>query len=426
MRELLRQVRVLDPVSQTDRVADVLVEDGIITAISESIPDAPNTETHVYDGQGLILGPGLVDLYSHSGEPGHEDRETLRSLLQSAAAGGFTRVAVLPDTVPAMDNPASVAWLQEQRKQLRPSHLALNAIPQLLALAALTLGVQGQQMTEFGELAAVNVVGFADGKPLSNLLLVRRILEYLNPIQKPVLLWPCDSALTGNGVMREGQDSILFGLPGIPTIAETTALAGLLECIAETGTPVHLMRISTARSVELIRAAKAQGLPITASTTWMHLLLNTQNIASYDPNLRLNPPLGTPKDQEVLLQAVQQGVIDAIAVDHAPYSYEEKTVAFAEAPSGAIGLQLALPLLWQSLVQTQQWSALELWSVLSTQPARCLQQEPAQIAIGQPAEMVLFDPNQTWKVEARSLKSLSLNTYWLGKEVYGEIKKIWC
>lgn len=422
MRELLRQVRVLNPVSQTDRVADVLVEDGRITAISDSIPDRSD-EITLYEGQGLVLGPGLVDLYSHSGEPGHEDRETLRSLMDSAAAGGFTRVAILPDTLPAIDNPASLAWLQEQQKRI----IEQTAIaPQLLPWTALTLEVQGQQMTELAELAATNAVGFADGKPISNLLLLRRMLEYLNPLNKPVLLWPCDTSITGNGVMREGHDSILFGLPGIPAIAETTALAALLECVAETRTPVHLMRVSTARSVELIRTAKAQGLPITASTTWMHLLLNTKDVASYDPNLRINPPLGTPADQEALLQAVQQGVIDAIAVDHTPYSYEEKTVAFAEAPSGAIGLELALPLLWQALVETGRWTALELWTALSAHPARCLHQEPAEIATGNSAEMVLFDPYQTGSIESRSLRSLSSNTPWFGKEIRGAVRKIWC
>jgi dihydroorotase len=290
----------------------------------------------------------------------------------------------------------------------------------------LTLDVKGQQMTELAELAATEAVGFTDGKPLANLLLVQRLLEYLQPINKPVLLWACDPDLMGNGVMRAGQDAIVFGLPGIPSIAETTALAALLECVAETGTPVHFMRISTARSVDLIRTAKERGLPITASTTWLHLLRNTTHIQSYDPNLKLNPPLGTPTDQQALIQAVQTGILDAIAIDHSPYTYEEKTVAFAEAPNGAIGLELALPLLWQTFVATNQWTALELWAALSTRPAQCLQQSPPPLASGNPAEMILFDPQPVWRVEPRSLKSLSANTTWLGQEIQGRILKIWC
>jgi dihydroorotase len=280
-------------------------------------------------------------------------------------------------------------------------------------------------MAELGELKTAGIAGFADGKPLNNLLLVRRMLEYLQPLNLPIALWAYDPALGGDGVMREGFESIRFGLPGIPAIAETAALAALLECVATTGTPVHLMRISTARSVELIQEAKAGGVPITASTTWMHLLLNSQDIASYDPALRLDPPLGNPVDQEALRQAMQAGVLDAIAVDHSPYTYEEKTVAFAEAPPGAIGLELALPLLWQEFVETGIWSALGLWRCLSTNPARCLQQQPAAIVPGQAAELILFDPNQAWMVSPESLRSLSSNTPWLGQEVVGRVVQVW-
>ena len=466
--ELLQQVRMIDPVSGTDRVADVLIVDGTVRAIEVSIADYPS-ETDVLDGRGLILGTGLVDLYSHSGEPGFEERETLQSLLQAASAGGFTRIAILPDTKPAIDNPGSVAWLKGEGRGVRregrgvrgaegsraageatqnalatrhvhevaPSELArlntqhstLNThnspLPSLYCWGALTQGVLGQQMTELGELAATEIVGFADGRSLTNLLLVRRLLEYLKPIAKPIALWAADPTLSGNGVMREGQASLLFGLPGIPAIAETAALSALLECIETIGTPVHLMRLSTARGVSLIQAAKARGLPITASTTWMHLLLNSDAIGSYDTSLHLDPPLGNPVDQEALVQAVKDGIIDAIAIDHTPYTYEEKTVAFAEAPAGAIGLELALPLMWQSLVETGKWTALELWRSLSSSPSLCLQQKPATIARNQPAELTLFDPQQTWTVEARSLKSLSTNTPWLRKEVTGRVVRTW-
>jgi dihydroorotase len=270
------------------------------------------------------------------------------------------------------------------------------------------------------------VVGFADGRPLSNLALVRRLLEYLQPLGKPVALWPCNSQLTGNGVIREGVQSIRFGLPGNPAIAESVALAALLEVVAAIGTPVHLMRVSTSRSVQLIEEAKAKGLPVTASTTWMHLLLNTEDLGSYDPNLRLEPPLGNPVDQAALLRGVREGILDAIAIDHTPYTYEEKTVAFAEAPAGVIGLELALPLLWQTLVETGDWSALELWQRLSTNPAVCLQLAPAAIAANQPAELVLFNPQETWKADKHRLKSRAANTPWLGKQLTGRVLQTWC
>lgn len=423
--ELLQQVRVLDPVSGTDRKADVLIANGYIKAVESQIFDVP-PDTQVRDCQGLILGPGLADLYSHSGEPGFEERETLESLFKAAAAGGFTRLAILPDTAPPVDNPAALARLQKA-SQLSPAppHPCSDA-PLLHFWGALTQGVEGQQMTELAELAASGVVGFADGKPIENMALLRRLLEYLQPLGKPVALSPSFRELAGNGVMREGSDSIRFGLPGTPAMAETSALAALLEVVASIGTPVHIMRVSTARSVQLIEDARARGLPVTASTTWMHLLLDTEDIISYNTGLRLEPPLGNPADRSALRRGVQQGIIDAIAIDHTPYTYEEKTVAFAEAPAGAIGLELALPLLWQNLVETGEFSALELWRLLSTRPAECLQQNPAAIAPGNSAELTLFAPSETWQVEVQTLHSLSANTPWLGQKLTGRVLQTWC
>ena len=377
-RELLQNVRVLDPVSDSDRIADILIAEGNIKAVEEKIAEFP-ADTEVRDCQGLILGPGLTDIYSHSGEPGFEDRETLESLIQAAAAGGFTRLAILPDTSPPVDNLGGLALLQQHIRNLSPGG------PRLYFWGALTAGVKGQQMAELGELVSSAVVGFADGLPLSNPALVRRLLEYIQPLGKSVALWPCDRTLAGKGAAREGAVSVRLGLPGIPASAETSALAALLELVAPAGTPVHIMRVSTARSVELIRDAKARGLPVTASVTWMHLLLNVGAISgnsknsgggknaltasfAYDPNLHLEPPLGNLSDQLALIQAVKDGVIDAIAIDHNPHTYEEKTVAFADSPPGAIGLELALPLLWHGLVETGEFSALELWRVLSAGP----------------------------------------------------------
>lgn len=412
---LLQQVRVIDPVSETDQLADILIADGVIKEVQERISEW-SENTQLRDCQGLVLGPGLVDLYSSSGEPGFEERETLASLISAASAGGFTRLAILPDTMPPVDNPAGLA-------RLRWSEAKVSS-PRLYFWGALTIGVKGQQMTDLAELAAAEVVGFADGQPLENLALLRRLLEYVKPLGKPVALWPCDLQLVGNGVMREGPYSIRFGLPGNPAIAETTALAAILELVEATGTPVHIMRVSTVRSVQLIRDAKVRGLPITASTTWMHLLLDATAIDSYEPSLHLEPPLGNPDDLAALRQGLLMGVLDAIAIDHTPYSYEEKTVAFAEAPAGAIGLELALPLLWHNLVETGEWSALHLWRCLSTRPAECLQQTPSVIAPGQPAELILFAPQQAWTVERESLYTRSTNTPWLGQRLTGRVVQL--
>ncbi len=417
MAELLQQVRVINPGLETDQIADVLIADGKIQAVATQISDI-SADTQIKDCRGLILGTGLVDLYSHSSEPGFEERETLSSLLEGAAAGGFTRVNILPDTSPVIDHPAIVAQLQQKAG-------TMGNIPHVHVWGAMTLDLAGKQLTELADLATAGVVGFTDGKPWENLGFVRRVLEYLQPFGKPVAFWPCDRLLSANGVMREGTEALRLGLPPIPASAETSAIASLLELVAATGTPVHIMRVSTARSVELIASAKAAGLPITASTTWMHLLLDTTAIKSYNTSLHLDPPLGNASDVEALRAGVKAGVIDAIAIDHAAYSYEEKVQAFAESPPGAIGFELALPLLWQNLVETGKFTALELWQALSTEPARCLQQQPSTITPEQKAELTLFNPQEIWKVEKKNLCTLSHNTPWLGQEIKGRVMQIW-
>ena len=417
-KELLKQVRVIDPLQKTDIVADVLIIDGYIQDVAPQITNF-TTDTSVRDCRGLVIGPGLVDLYSHSGEPGFEERETLSSLLQAATAGGFTKICVLPDTLPVIDQPALVTQLQQYRNREKVS-------PSLHIWGAITLDLAGKQLTEVADLTAAGIVGFTDGKPWENLGIVRRVLEYLQPFGKPVAFWPCDRYLAANGMIREGAEAMRLGLPPMPASAETTAIAALLELVADIGTPVHIMRVSTARSVQLSAEAKSKGVPITASTTWMHVLLDTTSMRSYHTALHLDPPLGNYQDMLCLREGLRTGIIDAIAIDHAPYTYEEKVQAFAESPPGAIGLELALPLLWQNLVATGEFTPLELWRVLSHQPATCLQQEVKAIQPGEKAELTLFDPQQIWNVNQANLQTLSYNTPWFGKEIIGRVVQVFC
>jgi dihydroorotase len=406
--QFLRQVRTIDPVAQTDQRCDVLLENGTIQAIGSNLMPPP--EAKIIEGEHLVFGPALVDLYSRSGEPGHESRETLEALAAAAVAGGFRQVNLLPTTEPAIDNSAIVTWLQQHHPQ---------SPVQLKPWGAITLGAAGEQLTELGELASAGITGFADGKPLSNLILVRRLLEYAQTLNQPIALWPHDRALAGGGIARDGVEALRYGLQGQPILAETAPLAALLEFIAEIGTPVHLMRISTARSVALIRQAKAQGLPITASTTWLHLLHDTTDLAGYDPNLRLNPPLGNPSDRQALIDGIKTGVIDAIAIDHCAYIYEEKTVAFGEAPNGALGLAFALPLLWTGLVESGQLSPIELWGALSNQAAHCIQQTIASIT---PATQgyILFDATAEWRLDQPHLP-MAQNTHRLNQMIRGQV-----
>lgn len=418
MNELIRQVRVLNPLAETEQVTDVWLADGKIKRIGASLRPK-SSQTEVIEGKGLVLAPGLVDLYSSSGEPGREDRETIVSLGAAAMAGGFTRLTLLPQTVPPIDTPATVMLLKQLTQSFAPN------FPKIQGWGALTLGTQGEQMTELMQLAE-EVQGFSDGKPVANLGLLCRLLEYLRPLGKPVALMPVTPQLKGEGVMREGELSVRCGLPGEPVMAESSAIATLIEMVRELQTPIHIMRVSTARGVELIAAAKAQGLPISASTTWYHLLLDTEAVArTYDPNLRVEPPLGNQTDRLALREGVKAGTIDAIAIDHTPYTYEEKTVPFAQAAPGMIGLELALPLLWQHLVATGEWSALTLWKAMSTFPQKCLHQQPLGCQEGDRAELVLFDPQLAWQVDPQSLKSRSDNTFWLGQSLQGKVVRVW-
>ncbi|BAU67347.1 dihydroorotase, multifunctional complex type [Stanieria sp. NIES-3757] len=417
---LIQQVRVINPIFLTDCSADVLIIDGIIKAVETHLTDIPDNIS-IQNGKGLILAPGLVDLYSYSGQPGHEDRETLHSMALAAAAGGFTRIALLPNTVPPLDNFEMLASMHQKIKELRDE---LKPLPKIDFWGAMSLGNQGQQMVEFFEIA-INAVGLTDAFSLSNFGLLRQTLEYLKPLNKPIGIAIDSQELEPNAVIREGIYSLRYGLLGNPVFSEAIVIAALIEMIDEIGTPVHLMRVSTERGVELIANAKQRGIPITASTTWMHLLFNAQDLVNYNPNLCLQPPLGNEQDVLALIDGVKQGIIDAIAIDHNSHTYEEKTLAFATTLPGVIGLELALPLLWQKFVVSGILSALELWQALSTRPLLCLNQQPVIIEPGQKAEAILFDPQISWIVNQDNLCSLGVNTPWWGQEIFGRVTRFW-
>lgn len=436
MATLVRQAYVLGPSALSeigpDGRADVLIDGGVIAAIAPALTTLPyglslqSDTLEVIEAEGCILGPGLIDLYSQCGEPGYESRETYQSLGRAAAAGGFTRVGLLPNAQPPADYPAAIAAVhQANRHSSNGTSEEVGQVARLLPWAAITQGLAGAQLTELAELAAAGALGFTDGQPLGDAMLLRRLLEYALPLHKPIALWPCDQALSGQGVAREGVDALRLGLMGASTTSETTALARLLEYVVEIPCQVHLMRVSTGRGVDLIRQAKDRGLPVTASVPWHHLIFDTQDLGQYDPNLHHDPPLGTPTDRQALIAGVAEGVIDAIAIDHSPYTYEEKTVPFDLAPPGAIGLELALPVLWKTFVAEGQWSPQQLWQSLSRGPAHCLGMPPPTIAKDHPAELTLFDPNLPWEATASTLRSLSCNTPWLSQALQGKVLRIW-
>ena len=385
------QVRWLDPSQGIDQ--ECLVSLGTPLQVIQELPIGSTQK---------VLMPGLVDLYSHSGEPGHEERETLESLMKGARAGGFVEVAILPDTEPVIDDPALVSWLKKR-------------VPNLYILASLTVGNQGKELVDTEELLRAGAIGFTAEDALKDLTLTRRFLEYLGPNAAPVLLWPQHPGLA-KGVAREGVWSTALGLIGVPVQAETIAVSTILDLVELTGTPVHLMRLSSQESVERIRVAKAKGLPVTCSVTVSHLLHTVEELASFDPNLRVNPPFGTEEDQAALVAGLADGTVDAIATDHSPWTYEEKVVPFAVAPPGMVMLELALPLLWTHLVETKKLKALDLLRALTTGPRQVL-------GLTASDSWVLFNPETTWTVNSQTIHSLSQATPWWGKTLQGCVEQ---
>ncbi|BBC25437.1 dihydroorotase [Pseudanabaena sp. ABRG5-3] len=399
---LFKQVRILDA-DAPDKFADIFIDRDRQIHLDVEANQIPEN-TNVDERSGLILGTGAIDLYSTSGEPGHESRETIAELVQATKNGGFSAVGILPNTQPAIDDIAALEfWRNVQQKygdRLQP-------------WGAITKGLEGKQLTDMAELAE-SVIGFTDSKPIANLLLVRRAMEYIKPLGKPIALFPQNPDLAGSGVIREGKWSLQYGMTGYPAAAETSALAALIELVRLTKAPTHFMRISTAQSVELIAQAKNDGLPVTTSTTWLHLCHCDRDLASYDPNLHLMPPLGSEGDRLALIAGIRSGAIDAIAIDHTPCAYEEKVVPFEVAPVGAIGLEFAIPVLWQSLVTTGLLTASELWQALSINPAKIL-------GLAQPQLATLFDPNLEWLVEAKAIASQSKNSSYIGRSLIGKV-----
>jgi dihydroorotase len=403
---LFKQVRILDANISSkiaETFADVFVDRDRKIHINFDQSQIPQ-ETNIDPRSGLILGTGLIDLYSHSSEPGHESRETISELVQAAKNGGFATIGILPNTQPAIDDIAALEfWRNVQQKYgdiLQP-------------WGAITKGLEGKQLTDLAELAE-SVIGFTDSKPIANLLLVRRAMEYIKPLGKPISLFPQNPDLASSGVIREGKWSLQYGLTGYPAAAETTALAALIELVRLTKTPTHFMRLSAAQSVELIAQAKNDGLPVTASTTWLHLCHCDRDLATYDPNLRLMPPLGSECDRLALITGIKSGAIDSIAIDHTPCAYEEKVVPFEVAPVGAIGLELALPVLWQNLVTTKLLTASELWQALSLNPAKIL-------GLATPKLSTLFDPSLEWLVEGSAIASQSRNSNYMMRSLIGKV-----
>ena len=411
MKIHIQNGRLIDPKNNIDGQHDVFIAAGKIVAVGHA-PESFNANQTI-DATGLVVAPGLVDLSARLREPGFEYRATLESELQAAAAGGVTSLACPPDTDPVLDEPGLVEMLKHRAKLLNLAHV--------YPLGALTRKLEGKQLTEMCELTEAGCVGFSQADTaITDTRVLWRAMQYAATFGYTVWLRPEDYHLARDGVAHDGEVASRLGLAGIPAAAETVALSTILRLAAETGARIHLCRLSTRESVELVRQAKAQGLPITSDIAANHLHLTEHDIGYFDANCHLKPPLRTQRDLDALRAGVKQGDIDAVCSDHTPVDDDGKLLPFAEAEAGATGLELLLPL-------TLKWAAAagvslpEALRRITSTPAGILGVDAGHLSQGATADIILFNPDEYWKVDAKSLLSQGKNSPFLGLELAGRV-----
>jgi dihydroorotase len=418
MKILIRNGRVIDPASNRDEIADVAIAAGRIAAIGSAPADFQPQAT--IDARGCIVAPGLVDLAARLREPGYEHEGMLETEMRAAVAGGVTTLVCPPVTDPVLYEPGLVEMLRMRAEKLHQSRV--------FPLGALTRGLQGEVLTEMAELAESGCVGFGQADvALANTQVTQRAMQYASTYGFTVWLRPQELHL-GKGVAASGPLATRLGLPGVPVAAETIALHTIFELMKSTGARVHLCRLSSAAGVELVRAAKDAGLPVTCDVSINSLHLVDNDIGFFDSRMRLSPPLRQQRDRDALREALADGTIDALVSDHTPVDADAKTLPFAEAEPGATGLELLLPLAlkWGQDSGTGLMRAL---AALTSEPARVLgagvgtlQGSCGRLIVGGAADVCVFDPQEHWLVEAAALRSQGKHTPFSGYELPGRVR----
>lgn len=395
--------RVIDPARGLDAIGSVIVAEGrIIAAGPEVLNQGAPEGWEIVDCAGKIVAPGLVDMRVFVGEPGHEHRETLASASRAAAAGGVTTIITMPDTDPVIDDPALVDFVMRRARD--------TARVRVHPMAALTRGLNGAETVEIGLLKESGAVAFTDGrKSVSSALVMRRALRYGRDFGALIVHHVEEETLAGAGVVTEGEFASRLGLAGIPREAEIIMLERDMRLVALTGGRYHAAQISTSDSVEIIRAAKARGLDVTAAVSVAHLSLNEMDIGTYRSFLKLSPPLRHEDDRLAMVQGVADGTIDIVVSSHDPQDVEMKRQPFAESGSGAVGLETLLPAAMR-LVHNGDLTWLQLFSVLAMNPARRLGLDVGTLSPGAQADLIVVDPEVAWILDRATLQSRSKNT----------------
>ncbi len=409
-RLLIRGGRVLDPASERDERADLLIEDGRIAALDAAIE---TRDAEVVDAQGLWVTPGFIDLHAHLRDPGQEYKEDIASGGRAAAAGGFTTVACMANTDPVNDDPAVTRYVLGRALQHAPVRVA--------PVAAATRGLEGRVMTEMAALVDAGAVAFSDdGNTIMDGEVQRRVLEYAKMVGKAVSVHAEDRTLVKDGVVNEGPISTRLGLPGNPSVAETINVARDIALAEMTGAHLHVAHVSTAGAVGLIREARARGVQVTAEVTPHHLTLCDDMTLGYDTNTKMAPPLRSARDVEACVEGLCDGSLDAIATDHAPHAVYEKEVEFSAAPPGILGFETALPVVLE-LLRAGRIAPLALVAALTCNPARVFQLEGGRLARGAVGDVTLFDPEREWRYDPAQGYSKSRNSPWAGKKLKGRV-----
>ena len=412
---LIENARIVDPASGTDSQGAVLVENGLIADIALGGPVGVPDGAEVVNAGGLVLAPGLIDMRVFTGEPGKEYRETLQSAGEAAAAGGVTSFVMMPDTSPVVDDGALVDFLIRRAKATSK----VNVLP----AGAITKGLSGQDITEFGLLKEAGAVCLTDGRnSIQSSALLRTVMSYAANYGMTVIHHVADQGLTGDGVMNEGLFATILGLKGIPREAETIPLARDLQLAALTGTKYHAAQISCAASVELMAAAKKRNKSVTAGVSINNLALNENDIGRYRTFFKLGTPLRSEDDRQAVIEGLRSGAIDTIHSDHDPQDTEVKRQPFAEASDGAIGLETLLA----AALRLHHSGDVDLMTILramTSRPAEILGLPAGRIAKGAPADLVLVDLDYPWQVSERDLRSRSRNTSFEGARLAGKVMR---
>ena len=408
---MLKGGTIIDPYHKKEYKSDVLIKDGKIFEIGDL---NPHKSCEIIDCKGKIITHGFCDLHVHFREPGREDKETLQTGSIAAMAGGFTRVCVMPNTNPPLDTPESINFIIKKAEDA-PIHIH--------PIGAVSKGQDGKDITEMGLMHKEGAVAFSDdGLPIQDGGIMRIALEYSKLIDVPIINHAEDECLRDEGLMHEGTISTRLGLPGNPDLAESSMVHRDLELAKFVGAKIHIPHVSSAKAVDLIRKMKKHKDDVTAEVTPHHLFFNDEDLISYDTNLKVGPPIRTENDRKSLIDALKDGTIDCIATDHAPHTIEDKETTFDLATFGMIGLESCFGIVNKVLCKDSKMDLMDLISLLTNRPREIMGFDCDLFSVGNSAEIVVIDSEQDWVFSRENIKSRSINSPYIGKELFGKVQ----